>query len=173
MMISSTSSSSTSSSINEAEDIDKIWEDLYPRLIEFARHQRRTGHKYDSEDIAVSAVGSAMAEVQSGLVSPDRDQIWIELKSIALRKIRRSSPELMVSHSHSIFDAIPELSVQLASTAAAFLDTLTDPHLRPVAELKLKGMTNHDVAAELGVSEATIHRRMQTLRRYINRWDGQ
>ena len=173
MTIYSSVSSSSSSGSFTSESIEDIWADLYPQLVNFARNQRQTDHGFDSEDIAISAMGSALQNFNAGLLEHDRQLIWLELQAIALRKIRRSRPDLFSRTtvvSNSMFESIPELAGELQSTVSRFVETLREPY-RSIFNLKLDGRTNREVAEQLEVSEPTIKRHLRQIKIYLDRWD--
>jgi DNA-directed RNA polymerase specialized sigma24 family protein len=58
----------------------------------------------------------------------------------------------------------PELAAQLAEEYHRLLDRLGDDTLRAVAQWKLEGWTNREIAARLGCVEHTVERKIRSIR---------
>jgi hypothetical protein len=63
----------------------------------------------------------------------------------------------------------PEFAAGVAEEYRRRLDTLKDPALRVIAERKLAGFTNEEIARELGVSLRTVTLKLELIRK---RWKG-
>jgi DNA-directed RNA polymerase specialized sigma24 family protein len=59
----------------------------------------------------------------------------------------------------------PELDAGVADECRRLLGLLGDEALRRVAQRKLEGYTNAEIAAELGCVESTVERKLQRIRR--------
>ena len=59
----------------------------------------------------------------------------------------------------------PELVVQLADECERLLESLGDDTLRHVAIRRLEGYRVDEIAAELGVAERTVGRKLHRIRR--------
>ena len=61
----------------------------------------------------------------------------------------------------------PEFSAMVAENCARLLDRL-EPALRQIAQLRLDGYTNIEIAARLGCALRTVERRLELIRRIWN-----
>ncbi len=62
-----------------------------------------------------------------------------------------------------------ELAAQLAEEYERLLDGLGDETLRAVAQWKMEGWTNREIAARMGCVEHTVERKVRSIRRLWSR----
>lgn len=127
---------------------------------------------HDEEDIAVTAFYKfceAVKESRFDEIS-DRTELWHVLSIIAVRqaadtrrfenaKMRQSengtvSISLLRTPLASV-DNRPDLQIELLEQCEHFLSSLNDDQMRLVAEKKLEGYTNQEIANQLGISKRT------------------
>jgi len=158
-----------------------VWEHSYVRLVEMARAMLKSAPRgaRDEEDVALSALKSffngAPADRFPDLAN--RDNLWRVLHTITLRKANA-----LKTHERSQkrdarrvggvdvdqlegSEPSPELAAMLVEQRAALIDRLRDGVLRQIAELHLDGFTSSEIAENLGVSERTIQRKLDLIRR--------
>jgi DNA-directed RNA polymerase specialized sigma24 family protein len=171
----------------------RLWELYFARLVRLVRAKlqgipRRTA---DEEDVALSAFDSFCRGAARGrfpLLS-DQDNLWPLLVLIASRKAcdlaqhhraqkrggGRVQGESALRGPGDASDAggldqfsgeepTPELVAQLAEEYRRLLDLLEDEQLRKVAQWKMEGYTNEEVAAELGCVLRTVERKLRSIR---------
>jgi RNA polymerase sigma factor (sigma-70 family) len=163
-----------------------LWERYSQRLASLARSRLPAANRrsLDEEDVALSAFDSVCRRAAEGRFPrlEDRDDLWRLLVVITVRKaIAQASREqrrrrgggkvqLLSELDRSEAEQIlvrgptPELAVQASEQCRHLFALLVDESLRKVARLKLEGYTNAEIAAELGLVEATVERKLQRIR---------
>ena len=171
----------------------KLWERYFSRLVLLCRkrladHPRRA---YDEEDVALSAFDSFCQGARKGNFSQlrDRDNLWPLLVTIATRKaidyleaerrqkrgggrVRGESAIAGAGTSpgrrgveHAIGDEpTPELAAILAEEYGRLMERLGDEALCTIAQWKLEGYTNRQIARRLGCSLSTVARKLWLIR---------
>jgi RNA polymerase sigma factor (sigma-70 family) len=166
----------------------ELWERYFQRVRELARkrlcdHPRQAS---DEEDVVVSVFDSLCRGVHEGRFDAlsDRDDLWRLLIVLTRQKsvdaIRREARVKRGGGRVRSLDAIGDSEQDLIDFLTvdpdpAFLSSvndecdrllalLRDDTLRTIAVRKMEGFTNQDVAAELGVSERTIRRKVDLIR---------
>jgi RNA polymerase sigma factor (sigma-70 family) len=171
-----------------------LLERYFPRLVELARKKLRGVRRSaaDEEDVAQSAFLSFCKGVARGRFPDleDRDRLWALLVVITSRKAidlrqrqnRRKRGGGDVG-GESVLDevlgdeggaagilqaagpaATPDEEVAEAEAVEHLLGLLPGEELRRVAVWKLEGLTNAEIAAELGCAVATVERRLKLIR---------
>jgi DNA-directed RNA polymerase specialized sigma24 family protein len=168
--------------------VQLLWEGYFQRLVNLAR-RKLTGQPRaaaDEEDVALSALNSfCRGAGQSRFPRlADRDDLWQVLVLLTARKAYRLIERERrakrgggrVRHLSALADEeagvaevigrepTPAFAAQLADECRRRLDALTDPDLRTVALAKMEGRTNAEIAAQLGVVERTVGRRLGLIR---------
>lgn len=139
----------------------------------------------DEEDVALSAFDSFFRRASQGQFPrlADRHDLWSVLLMVASRKARD-----LVNHEQrqgrdwrrveregegpetSPFDGVPDreldpsLSAELADSVRQLFRCLGDDELRAIAQRKLEGFTNEEIAAQIGRSLPTVERRLVLVR---------
>ncbi len=167
----------------------QLWEHYFQRLVALARAKLAASARRaaDEEDVALSAFKSLCCGAANGRFPRlhDRDHLWPLLVVMTVRKSRdlcrlqgRQKRGGNLPAGDRTGDAVdvaqlldhqptPELAAMLAENYARLLDRL-DAEQRQIAEMKLAGFTNPEIAAKLGCGLRTIDRRLQLIRRI---WD--
>jgi DNA-directed RNA polymerase specialized sigma24 family protein len=177
--------------------VQEIWERYFHRLVGLARKKLgnlpRTAS--DEEDVALSAFASFCRRAEQGCFPrlDDRHDLWQVLVLLTVRKAhnlkdyegrdkrdwRRNVSEN--EHAGSAAEVEEPLLARLigrepdpafaAAVAEQYRDLLgklPDAELRVIAQRKLEGFANEEIAAQLDYSLATVERRLQLIRKY---WD--
>ena len=170
-----------------------LWERYHCRLIGLARHvlQRSGRRSGDEEDVVQNTFKSVFRGMVGGRFPQldDRDDLWRLLVVLTTRKAidqvrretRNGAQSVTIHHFSAISDVAgdneaallgqliaheptPEMAVQLVEQYEILLDRLGDPLLRKVAEWKLEGFTNGEIAEQLGCARRTIIRKLEVIR---------
>ena len=180
----------------EADDIQRLWEHYSARLTELARQRLQGVPKRiaDEEDIAQSVFYSLCRGAQAGRMNKinGRDDLWWMLLAITKMKvvdhIRREAAEkrgagMVVTEAElaagaglgqafSLDDLIgddptPEFLAILEEEHRRLIDLLGDNRLKKIANARIEGYTNDEVAHELQISKRSVERKLQLIR---DRW---
>jgi DNA-directed RNA polymerase specialized sigma24 family protein len=107
----------------------------------------------------------------------DRNSLWSLLAAITLNKAtslqrrqfaeqrdrrRLKSLETMLENGPS-----DELLDSVIDEGNLLLDALSDESLKTVARLRMGGYTNQEIADQMGISLATVKRKLSVIRRYL------
>lgn len=164
----------------------QLWERYFKRLVRLARDRLQASSRRaaDEEDVALSAFDSFYRRAERGLFPRlnDRVDLWQLLVVITLRKAydlvqheRRPSrgsarvlvlSELAELNSGGILaqEPTPELAAQIAEECRRLYSRLGDDTLRAVAQWKMEGHTNDEIAAKLGCVPQTVERKLRAIR---------
>jgi DNA-directed RNA polymerase specialized sigma24 family protein len=172
----------------------KLWEKYFHRLVALARIKlrNRPGRVADEEDVALSAFDSFFRGAEQGRFPQlsDRDDLWQLLVMIAGRKAAkqvqrecrlkrgggkvRGDSAFAVSHGSSEIETSieqivgsepnPEFAAQVADECRRLLALLEDDEMRSIAQWKMEGFTNSEIAQKLGYVTVTIERRLRLIR---------
>jgi DNA-directed RNA polymerase specialized sigma24 family protein len=174
-----------------------MWQRYFPRLLTLARYHldRRIRARYDEEDLLQSVGKSIFRRLERGDFDlAGRDDLWALLVTITLNKAcnaadyqfaekrRPDREQRLLSPDGSWSGTLPggsaptdggptpaeaaELAEQLEHRLRS-LETEDDPDLRSVAEMKLEGYTNREIADRLRVGPRTVERKLALIRK---RW---
>jgi DNA-directed RNA polymerase specialized sigma24 family protein len=176
----------------DADAAQKLWSRYFEGLVRLARDRLRGAPKAvaDEEDAALSAFDSFVRGAASGRYSrlDDRDDLWRLLVVITERKaldqaqrerrqkrgggkvrgtvdLRDANTNLGGLADLAAPDPTPEFAAQVADECRRLLVGLRDDSLRAVAQLRLEGFTNEEVADRLGCSLRTVARKVELIRR--------
>jgi RNA polymerase sigma factor (sigma-70 family) len=171
-----------------------LWERYFPQLVQLARQKLVDSPRQmaDEEDVALSAMDSFFHAAQQGRFPNlmDRNDLWRLLLRMTARKVvdlkRRESRQrrgggrvlsasnLKTEDSKPVDWALsrivadtptPEFAAIMAEQCRLRLDQLTGPGQKALALAKMQGYTNQEVAQQLGVSVATVERRLRLIRK--------
>ena len=147
----------------------------------------------DEEDVALSAFDSFCNGVQRGRFPQldDRDDLWRLLVTITARKVYRlnlrnssqkrggdvvildeaalqdlaGKDEATIGLEQLIAgDPSSEFAAEVADEYERLLGLLPSPELRSVAQWKMEGYTNEEIAERLCCARRSVERRLQTIR---------
>jgi RNA polymerase sigma factor (sigma-70 family) len=157
-----------------------LWDRYFAQLMRLARHHLHgLGREADEEDIALSALKSAMLGVQKDRFPDltDRTGLWPLLVTITARKAKNeikrqrtkkrdraveepiADVQLIVGN-----DPSPEFALQVAEAIETLVAALGDETLRTIARRKLEAYTNEEISLELNVSTRTVVRKLRRIR---------
>jgi DNA-directed RNA polymerase specialized sigma24 family protein len=176
----------------EPEAVEAIWNRYFRRVLATARHRLRGGpHQAveDGEDVALSALNGLAAGAKQGRFErlDDRADLWQILTAITLRKAinrrrwyrrrKRSGRPAAGPRGHAgslegaallarvaSKEPAPELAAMLRDELEHLLDALDDPILRRIAEFRMEGATNPEIARQLGRAVRTVERKLDRIR---------
>jgi RNA polymerase sigma factor (sigma-70 family) len=177
----------------------RLWERYVDRLICMA--QRKLGaaprRMSDEEDVAIVAFESFCRGTLEGRFPrlDDRNDLWQVLVMLTQRKatdqvrksLTRRRTEVGESHLAGPDDSqsraagaagvvgpepTPEFAAQVADEFRTVLDALGDETLRRVAQWKMEGFTNQEIAEKLGCVERTVERKLEMIRERWEAMDG-
>jgi RNA polymerase sigma factor (sigma-70 family) len=162
----------------------ELWNRYFARLVTVARrHLHGAGRVADEEDIALSALKSAMLGVQNNRFPDlnDRTGLWPLLVTITARKAlnehkrrrtqkRNPIVEQRLADVQTIagLELSPDFAIQLTEAIQTLVRSVGDDVLQVIAQRKLEGYANSEIAQELDVSTRTIDRKLARIRQ---EWD--
>jgi RNA polymerase sigma factor (sigma-70 family) len=171
-----------------------LWQKYFSQLAAFARRKLRDmpRRSFDEEDVALSAMFSFCRGLEAGRFAQlqGRDELWRLLVTITARKIfaqrRRGMTQKRGAgavRGESVFqqagfsaeaddglanilgrEPSPELANMLIEDTQYYLDALEDDDLRVIAQLKLEGYSNEEIAQRQQCVRRTIERRLERIR---------
>lgn len=162
---------------------DGLWRVYFEKLVAVARHRLAAAppRAADAEDVALSAFASFWAGAASDRFPQltDRTALWPLLVAITANKctdlIRRETRQKRGGGAFADASAIehliaddppPEFACQVADQLVHLLsrlDATDDPTLRRVAELRMNGLNQAEIAAELGCVRETVGRKLKLI----------
>jgi DNA-directed RNA polymerase specialized sigma24 family protein len=171
--------------------VQPLWEHYFRRMVRLARQRLRAAARRvaDEEDVALSAFASFCRGAAQGRFPQltDRDSLWSHLFYYTIRKASHlirsecrqkrgggkvqdeaslpgpdadSSPVPLLSR-----EPTPEFAALIAEEYQLLLERLPDARLRSVAQWKLEGYTNDEIAVRLGCVRRSVERMLQLIRR--------
>lgn len=172
----------------------KLWERYVQRLLGLAR--RKLGHAprraADEDDVVQSAFANLFLGVRQGRFPKldDRHDLWQVLVLLTDRRatdqLRRagrrrdmeigesklSAPQDSQSHQAGFAqiaaqEPTPDFAAQVAEQYQGLLASLGDDTLRQIAQWKMEGFTNEEIAQKLGCVTRTVERKLEMIRQ---RW---
>jgi RNA polymerase sigma factor (sigma-70 family) len=162
----------------------ELWNRYFAQLVSLARRQLRgLARDADEEDVALSALKSAMLGVQNNRFPDlnDRTGLWPLLVTITERKAvnelkrqrtkkRDRAAEQPIADVQLIAgsDPSPDFALRLTEAIQSLVRSLGDDTLQTIAQRKLEGYANEDIAKELDVSVRTVARKLARIRQ---EWD--
>ena len=161
----------------------EIWRRYYNGLVHLARRHLGNAPRRaaDEDDVAAEAFEAFIQGVQHGCYPAlkDRDGLWRLLAAItackAKNQIRRECAGKRDARETVGEQALqdlpdpkspPELEVELAEQYERLLDLLGDKELQRIAQLKCEGLTNQEIADQIGRAAPTVERRLRLIRTY-------
>lgn len=179
---------------DEAAAQQELWNRYFRRLMGLARKKLRglPQRAEDEEDVVLSAMDSFFEGARQGRFPQlrDRTNLWPLLVKITARKAmnqlkkqRRQKRGGGQVRGESVFanavdrsrgqgmgqvvghEPTPEFAMQTSEECQHLLGLLTD-ELRAIAQLKLQGHSNGEIAQQLGVVERTVERKLNLIRKH-------
>jgi RNA polymerase sigma factor (sigma-70 family) len=165
---------------------ERLWHAYFEKLVAVARKKLTVAapRAADEEDVALSAFASFWAGARADRFPQltDRTALWPLLVAITANKctdlIRRETRQKRGGGAASDPSAIehlinreppPEFALQVADQLIHLLtqlDATGDPSLRRVAELRMTGLTQAEIAAELKCVRETVGRKLKLIEVY-------
>jgi DNA-directed RNA polymerase specialized sigma24 family protein len=169
-----------------------LWSRYFEQLVRLARARLRGTRRRaaDEEDVALSALESFCRGAADGRFPhlQDRHGLWPLLVAITARKaiklaqyerrqkrgggaVRGDSALAGGEDERPGWEQVlgrepsPAFACQVADQCRRLLELLPEETLRSVAQWKMEGYTNADIAAKLGCIERTVERKLRTIRR--------
>jgi DNA-directed RNA polymerase specialized sigma24 family protein len=171
----------------------RIWEEYFQKLVRLARRRMASlpRRAADEEDLALSAMNSFVSGAQAGRFPrlDDETELWQLLVVITARKVsaqrrrhfavRRNRGQV---RGESIFvqpgdsaggvgigdaegnEPTPAFAAQVAEECQVLLSKLDDPLLREIAQWKMEGFSNEEIAERLGRNVRTVERKLALIR---------
>ncbi len=183
------SSSSADSSVTQwvaglkegkAEAANRLWHRYFERLVRLARRKLGSAprHVADEEDVAAIVFRNLWQGAEAGHFPEllNRENLWPLLVVLTSRRVhdllryqnRRGKNEAPEELDHVIAeDPTPQFAAMMSENVSRLFAVL-DPTQRQVAQGKLEGLENAEIARQLGCSERTVERKLQVIRRI---WD--
>jgi DNA-directed RNA polymerase specialized sigma24 family protein len=175
---------------------ERLWQAYFERLTRVARRKLDPGgvRHSDEEDAALSAMHSFCRGAREGRYArlADRDQLWRLLVTITLHKVARQQrdarrqkrgggrtrgesafigpgepPETRGIEQVLASEPTAETAALLAENFDRLMARLDEDSLRRVAQLKLEGHSNEEIAEQLACTVRSVERKLQRIR---SRW---
>lgn len=167
----------------------ELWNRYFQQLVKLARVKLNGSSRgmEDEEDAVLSALNSFFVRVPQGQFPQlhDRTDLWSLLVKLTTRKaanqrrrtnaLKRGGTQQPVwqANTHGDewlaqlagYEPTPDLAVETVDEARRLLRLLNKESLRRIAELKLDGYANREIAEQLGVIERTVERRLALIRK--------
>ena len=165
----------------------QIWTRFFDQLVNVARRELQSSNRRvaDEEDVASIVLASLCSQAEKGQL-PDilnRDDLWrmllVRLRNEVVDHVRgvtrakRGSGKVRgdsVWEQSSGLDGLdgleptPQLLMEMEEELHLLLSKLPNAMMRTLANLKMQGYTNLEIANQLGVSERTIERKLRIIR---------
>jgi RNA polymerase sigma factor (sigma-70 family) len=165
----------------KAEAADRLWNRYFERLVRLARKKLGASPRRmaDEEDVAAIVFRNLWQGAEAGNFPElrNRENLWPLLVVLTSRRVhdllryqkRHGSEDAPEELDHLIAeDPTPQFAAEMSENVARLFEML-DPVQRQVAQAKLEGRENAEIARQLGCSERTVERKLQVIRRI---WDA-
>ena len=183
----------------EQEAAQKLWERYFRRLVGLARQKLRQAPRLgnDEEDVALSAFDSFCRGAEHGRCPQlrDRDNLWRLLVTITARKayqlalhegrLKRGGDAVLDEAALAGpgpgepglgqvlgREPTPEFAAQVAEECQRLLASLPDAELRSVAQWKMEGYTNDEIAGQFGCAVRSVERKLRLIRSLWGQAEG-
>lgn len=169
---------------------EKLWGVFFQKLVHLAQSRMRSyRHSIaDAEDVALSAFASFCRGVENQRFTQltDRNGLWRLLVSITIHKVMhlnrdqnrlKRGGEFHQTHTDDgagpAIDAIisreptPEFAAEVADQYRRWMSALGSEELVQLAEWKMEGFTNEEIALKCGRTTRTIERKLSLIRKIL------
>jgi DNA-directed RNA polymerase specialized sigma24 family protein len=169
----------------------RLWDVFFERLVRLAQERMRTHDRRvaDAEDVALSAFASFCRGVENRRFPEliDRKGLWRLLVSITIHKLlhlqrdqnrlkrggafrqvetvegdERAAVDQLISR-----EPTPEFAAQVAEQYELWMRALDSDELTQLAQWKLEGFTNDEIALKSGRTTRTIERKLNLIRKIM------
>jgi RNA polymerase sigma factor (sigma-70 family) len=164
----------------KAEAADRLWKRYFERLVGLARRKLGSAPRRmaDEEDVAAIVFRNLWQGAEAGQFTElqNRQNLWPLLVVLTSRRVhdllryqkRRASEDAPDELDQVIAeDPTPQFAAEMSENVAR-LFAMLDSVQKQVAQGKLEGRENSEIARQLGCSERTVERKLQVIRRI---WD--
>lgn len=164
-----------------------LWEHFFTRLVQRAKKEvsKRPQRSKDEEDVAVEVMHSFYKGLSRGRFEniQNREELWKVLVTLATRKAARAYREnqtlkrgggdvrgesVFLNSPGGIGNATGEFDERFEEIVfqemLECLESLNDPTLKKVAQLRLEGYSIQEIALKMNVVPRTIDRKLQRIR---------
>lgn len=160
----------------ERAPVAQLLDRYFERLVHLARARLRAlpGLANYDEDVALSAFKSLCLGAELGRFPRlnDRSDLWRLLAMLTVRKaidLQRRQQRRPQGANEGIEELLsreppPELAEELAEEYRRLLDLLDDQQLREIALLKVEGLSNEQIAEQLGCGLRSVERKLHRIR---------
>ncbi len=169
----------------------RLWDVFFERLVRLAQERMRTNDRRvaDAEDVALSAFASFCRGVENQRFPEltDRHGLWRLLVSITIHKLLhlqrdqnrlkrggqfRAAEPLANSDRSAVDELIsreptPEFAAEIAEQYERWIRALDSDELKRLAEWKLEGFTNDEIATKSGRTTRTVERKLNLIRKIL------
>jgi DNA-directed RNA polymerase specialized sigma24 family protein len=159
----------------DAEAAGPLWDRYFRRMVSLAAG-RLPGRTADAEDVALSAFFQfcrAAADQRFAQLA-SRDDLWHLLVVLTARKAMDWRKHLHAKKRGGPTQGLPDevagpandpaLAAVVADEIRTLFERLDGDDLREIAQLKLDGYTNEEIATKLGCTVRTVCRRLALIR---------
>ncbi len=169
----------------------RLWDVFFERLVRLAQERMRTHDRRiaDAEDVALSAFASFCRGVENRRFPEliDRKGLWRLLVSITIHKLlhlqrdqqrlkrgggfrhvetlegdERAAVDQLISR-----EPTPEFAAQVAEQYELWMRALGSEELTQLAQWKLEGFTNDEIALKSGRTTRTVERKLNLIRKIM------
>jgi RNA polymerase sigma factor (sigma-70 family) len=176
---------------DEADAVQAIWLQFFDRLVALADQQIRSMSTMivDGEDVALSVFQSVWRGAREGRFRDVKslDELWWMLTAMAKRKCvdhyrretaskrggARASISLDSEQAKAFLELVspepdPAYLVAMDDSFSHFISLLHEPKQREIAVLRVQGHTIEEIGQVLGISIATVNRKLRIARQIWN-----
>jgi DNA-directed RNA polymerase specialized sigma24 family protein len=172
-----------------------LWEEYFSQIVRVAAQKLRgrRGRAVDEEDVALSAMHSALRRIEGGEYPrlSDRNDLWRLLMVITAHKslhlVRDESRQKRGGNRTVLTECdapdgdeaaieqilsrepTPEFAAEMTEQCDRLLGSLADDDLRRLAILKMDGHSNEEIAALMQCATRSVERKLHLIRRVWNK----
>jgi DNA-directed RNA polymerase specialized sigma24 family protein len=164
----------------ESEAQERLVERFFSRLTALARKKLGGVRGYEDEhDVAISAMKSFLHRLKKGEFTQltDRNSLWALLAVITLNKAsgaqrRQLAAKRDIRRNLSLEETLhkgpsDEFLHSVFEEGNRLLDSLADDTLRTVAQMRMEGYSNEEIADRIGRSVKTVERKFRLIRQQL------